>query len=96
MGRYAVAGIVQRRARSGFPVGTLAVNLTGALALGVLVGAGVDGGAVAGFLGGYTTFSTWMAESVTAPTRRGVLNIVVTLAGGLIAAYLGSKLGGIV
>jgi len=46
--------------------GTLIVNLTGAFALGVLTGAGVKGAALlilgTGFLGAYTTFSTWMVE----------------------------------
>ena len=48
------------------PRGTLFVNLTGAFAAGVVAGAGVGTTALlivgTGFLGGYTTFSTWMVE----------------------------------
>jgi fluoride ion exporter CrcB/FEX len=37
------------------PRGTLVVNLTGAFALGVLIGAGVDGDPLVYHRGGYTT-----------------------------------------
>ncbi len=51
-----------------FPIGTFVVNLTGSFALGVLVGASVAERVAfllgTGFMGGYTTFSTWMVESV--------------------------------
>jgi fluoride exporter len=91
--RYGVSGVVQRRTSSGFPLGTLVVNLTGTVALGILVGAGADGAIPAGFLGGYTTFSTWMLESVAAPSPRGATNLAITLAGGVLGAYLGLLLG---
>ena len=49
------------------PLGTLAVNLSGSLFLGVLAGAGVGGDSLlvlgAGLLGSYTTFSTWMVDT---------------------------------
>ncbi|HEX5224923.1 MAG TPA: CrcB family protein, partial [Solirubrobacteraceae bacterium] len=48
-------------------VGTFIVNISGALAFGVLTGAGLGGNALllagAATLGSYTTFSTWMLES---------------------------------
>jgi CrcB protein len=53
---------------SDFPLGTLAVNLTGSFGLGILVGLAAPDRVVfllgTGFGGGYTTFSTWMVESV--------------------------------
>jgi CrcB protein len=70
------------------PRGTLVVNLTGAFAAGVVTGAGVSATALliagTGFLGGYTTFSTWMVE------RRYV---VLSIAAGLGVAALGWLLG---
>jgi len=60
------------RVRTGFPHGTLIINLTGSLILGFLLTA--DFFAVAprvrtmfaiGFLGAYTTFSTYTYESVS-------------------------------
>jgi fluoride exporter len=88
---------VNLRAGRAFPYGTLAVNLTGALALGILAGAGVSGDAQriagVGLLGGYTTFSTWMYETQHVAERghrtRAALNIVLSLALGLVAVWLG-------
>ena len=65
--RFWVDGAVSARFPTDFPIGTFVVNLTGAVALGVLVGAGLPRASLlvvgTGFLGGYTTFSTWMVES---------------------------------
>jgi CrcB protein len=65
--RFRVDSAVSARFPSDFPVGTLVVNLTGAFALGVLLGAAVPHRLAlvlgTGFMGGYTTFSTWMVES---------------------------------
>ena len=92
--RYALDAGVMRRAGAAFHWGTLAVNLTGTVALGLLVRAGT-GGAVStlvavGFLGAFTTFSTWMLETVEL-ARRGrraaaVLNVAASLGLGLILA----------
>jgi CrcB protein len=86
------------------PVGTLLVNLSGSLILGVLVGAGVsgDGYLLTGtaVLGSYTTFSTWMLESRTlaGEGRPGVaaaaINIGASLALGLAAVALGRAIAG--
>jgi CrcB protein len=103
LARWWVGGAVMRwagaRAR-GLPVGTLAVNLTGALALGVLSGAGVagDGLAIAGtgILGSYTTFSTWMLESRRLADEGRPWAVAANLAGslalGLAAVALGRAL----
>jgi CrcB protein len=77
--RFRVDAAVSSRAPGDFPLGTLAVNLTGAFALGMLIGAAASHRLTfilgTGFAGGYTTFSTWMVESV----RLGELNSVVLL-----------------
>jgi CrcB protein len=99
--RFALDGTVARRLGRSFPFGTLAVNLTGALALGVLVGATVGGDALrlagTGLLGAYTTFSTWALEShrlaEDGETRSAALNFAVSLALGLGAAWLGRRIG---
>jgi CrcB protein len=99
--RFAVDGAVARRAARSFPFGTLAVNLSGALALGLLAGLGVAGDAyaVAGTatLGSYTTFSTWMYETQRlaedGDARAALLNLVASLALGLGAVALGRAVG---
>jgi CrcB protein len=98
-GRFLLDGAIAARA---FPFGTLAVNVSGAFALGVLAGAGVSSDAylLAGTatLGSYTTFSTWMFETQRAAEdgRSGVAvaNVVVSVALGLGAAALGRAIGG--
>ena len=65
--RFHVGAVVTARRPSDFPFGTLAVNLTGSFALGVLVGVSAGDAALfvlgTGLLGGYTTFSTWIVEA---------------------------------
>ena len=62
-----MAGLEQRFDRE-VPWGTAVVNLVGALLLGLLVGADPSESADrllgAGFLGSFSTFSTWMVEGV--------------------------------
>ena len=70
--RYALDYGISSRVRGRFPWGTVAVNLSGSLVLGLLAGSvlfqelPVDRYVVfgAGFLGAYTTFSTWLVEVV--------------------------------
>ncbi|MYI56729.1 MAG: CrcB family protein [Acidimicrobiia bacterium] len=80
--------------RESFPWGTLAVNVTGAFALGLLAGAGevttviLAGGA----LGSLTTFSTLAVEAVELwrrNRRRAAVYVTASLVGGVAAAYLG-------
>jgi len=98
--RFGLDALVSIRASGEFPWGTLAVNVTGAAALGVLAGAALHGRALTlagtGALGSYTTFSTWMLES----QRLGedgqldllALNVTLSLVAGLGAAELGRAL----
>jgi CrcB protein len=99
--RYRVGAAVAARVPGDFPLGTLVVNLTGTLALGVLVGAAAPARAHLilgiGFLGGYTTFSTWMVETERLGQAREVVlllaNIAVPMLLGFGAAALGYVLG---
>jgi CrcB protein len=82
------------------PLGTLTVNLSGTFALGVLAGAALrgDGYLLAGTatLGAYTTFSTWMLESVRSGEHGRaaiVVNVLLSLLLGLAAIALGRLVG---
>jgi CrcB protein len=100
-GRFALDSLIAGRSRRGFPFGTLAVNASGALALGLLTGLAVEGNLMVilgtATLGSYTTFSTWMLEThrlaEDAELPAAALNAVLSLAIGLGAAALGHTLG---
>jgi fluoride exporter len=99
--RLLVDRAVSARLPSGFPVGTLAVNVSGAWLLGFLGALALDPHAalLAGtaFVGAYTTFSTWMLETQRlGEERRGrtaAANIVLSVVLGLAAAWLGQLIG---
>ena len=101
--RFLLDVAVAERAAGPFPAGTLAVNLSGALVLGVVAGAALHGAALTvvagGGLGSYTTFSTWMFESQrlgeAGRARLLWLNIGLSLLAGLAALALGHWLGGV-
>ncbi|PQZ54569.1 MULTISPECIES: CrcB family protein [unclassified Microbacterium] len=97
--RYLVDLGVARFAGRRFPWGILLVNLTGSFALGIVTTALPDAAFLlgAGLLGGYTTFSTAMLDTV-ALWRDGerpasAFNAVGMLLLGLLAAGLGLALG---
>jgi CrcB protein len=101
LARFLLDAAVADRFGRGFPLGTLAVNLTGALALGVLVGAALSSDTLrlvgTGLIGSYTTFSTWVLESQRlgedGQAGLGALNFLVSVFAGLAVAWLGRKLG---
>jgi CrcB protein len=70
--RYLAGGAIQRLSPSGFPVGTLFVNVVGCFLIGVFVrfllhmqtSPGMRALLVVGFCGGFTTFATFSIETV--------------------------------
>ena len=87
-GRYWVAGLVQRTIAGRFPLGTLAVNLSGSFLAGVAL-ATTPAGSIAraslvGFAAGFTTFSTWSAESLAMLRTGERVRAAVNLAGMLV------------
>jgi fluoride exporter len=104
LARHVLASLVMRRTSGRQPWGTATVNLVGAVALGVIaglhgverIGADVLTVVGAGFLGGFTTFSTWMVESVRLGERGGsgaLLALAVNSAGLLVAGVAGAAIG---
>jgi CrcB protein len=69
--RYLIGGAIQRSSASGFPVGTMFVNVAGCFLIGVFVryllnmqtSAELRALLVVGFCGGFTTFSTYTFET---------------------------------
>jgi len=97
--RYLVDLGIARLTGTRFPWGVMVINVTGSLALGFVVGM-LPGAAFvvgAGFLGGYTTFSTAMIDTVAlwrdGERRASVLNAVGMLLASVAAAAAGLALG---
>lgn len=100
--RYILSQFVQNKMLSGFPYGTLAVNLIGSFLIGVVF-ALVEKGNISpeyrlfiatGILGGFTTFSAFSLDTLTL-IQEGVylettLYILITLIGGIALAFLGN------
>jgi fluoride exporter len=102
LARFLLIALVSAHADgSRFPLGTFAVNITGALLLGLVTGLAVEGDALVligtATLGSYTTFSTWMLETERL-TEDGQLavatfNILLSLSIGVGAIALGRAIG---
>ena len=104
--RFVLERVVRARWPGQWPWGTFLVNVSGSLALGLVVGVvlahGVDADVRTvvgtGFLGAYTTFSTYAYETVrvgTAP-RRGLAAgyALGSVAASVLAAALGLVIAG--
>lgn len=103
--RFVLDGVVRSRLASIVPAGTLVINVSGSLLLGVITGlvlVGVEPSDFrvvlgTGLIGGYTTFSTAMIETVRLLQQRRLVAAAVNGIGmlilGLGAAVLGVFLG---
>jgi CrcB protein len=105
--RYGLGRLIAGRLRSSFPLGTLLINVSGALLIGLLfaltakkvLSPALQLILATGFLGGYTTFSTLSWEGVQLLRGRsygqGLLYLGGNILPGLLAAACGLLLGGL-
>jgi CrcB protein len=101
LARFLVDGAISSAVGRDFPFGTMVVNISGAVLLGLLTGLalGHDEALLAGTaaVGSYTTFSTWMLETQRLAEerqyRKAVANVVISLVLGVAAAAVGRLLG---
>jgi CrcB protein len=100
--RYAAGCWLERQAGSAFPYGTFAVNLSGSFLIGVVLTLLLDNAPldprlrlflVVGFLGGYTTFSSYAYEVYALADRghwlRAAIYVLGSNALGLVACLAG-------
>jgi len=100
--RYVVVTLTSHAAPSGFPLGTLIVNVSGSLAMGFLTITLVerlDASLIwrvfllAGILGGYTTFSSFSMETVSLLQQgdygRAIINVLSSVVLCLMATGVG-------
>lgn len=103
--RYLVAGWATRQLGTGFPYGTFLINLSGSVVIGIFMAFMARYPAqhhlrlffAVGFLGAYTTFSTFSFESLQLLQQgrplHALLYVVSSAALGIIGAWLGFLLG---
>lgn len=83
------------------PVGIFVVNITGAFVAGVLAGTTLTDElsllALTAFVGGYTTFSTWMLDTLKLADAHALglaaANLAVSVVVGFAAAFAGHAVG---
>jgi CrcB protein len=105
LARYVTASAIMTRFGGRFPLGTLVINVTGSFLIGFLMTMLTERFQldprwrlllVVGFLGGYTTFSSFEWETYTAVRegglRTGMLNVASSVMLGYVAVVLGSIL----
>lgn len=98
--RYILGKLIAQKAKGNFPLGTFIINISGAFLLGVLSTLNPTKNvylfAAEGFLGGYTTFSTFMYEGFTLISSNKRLNafiyITCTVITGITGFFAGSLL----
>ncbi len=106
--RYLIQGWILERTGPSI-LALFVINVSGAFALGLVTTLAVERNLInpdirllltTGFLGGYTTFSSWMLESFqlleTGNLPRAAVNVVGSAVIGLVAVYLGIVAGRIV
>ncbi|MED0961660.1 fluoride efflux transporter CrcB [Bacillus paramycoides] len=101
--RFAISNWFKERNKTSFPIATFLINITGAFLLGYIIGKGITTSwqllLGTGFMGAFTTFSTFKLESIQLLNRKNFCTFFLYLSAayiiGITFAFLGMKLGGI-
>lgn len=109
MSRYWLSGLMERFFSFGIPLGTFTVNVLGCFLFGVAWAAGVERmvlsvelrvAILTGFLGSFTTFSSFLFETNRLVEQGawylGVANLVLQIGLGFVAYRVGATVGGLV
>jgi CrcB protein len=101
--RYFLGGWISERFGSGFPLGTVFINVSGSFIIGLFLTLIGERFVVAdwwrplvaiGFLGSYTTFSTFSFETLALAQQGSfglaAVNVIGSVAGSLLGVYLGT------
>ncbi len=95
--RYGLGQLLAAKLNKSFPWAVFLINVSGAFLLGVVLGAELSGGWLLlladGFLGAYTTFSTFMVEGFELFAGRKILNAVLYISGTVLLGLLAFAVG---
>jgi CrcB protein len=94
--RYSLGKIISEKTKTKFPFGTFVINITGAFLLGIVSSISISINwyvlLADGFLGAYTTFSTFMYEGFSL-FDNNKLNAYVYIMGSLVLGIIGFLMG---
>jgi CrcB protein len=102
LSRYGLCGLTQKLTGAGFPYGTLLVNVLGCLIIGFIMQIGLNTDFMSkslrlaitlGFLGAFTTFSTFSYETVTYIQNGAWLHAAANIAMNLVLCIIATLLG---
>jgi len=95
--RFQLGKMISKKANTVFPIGTFIINISGAVFLGVLTAIDVNNQVSLlfgqGFLGAYTTFSTFMYEGFNLFQGNEKKNACTYIVGSIILGIIGYTAG---
>ena len=100
--RWTLAAAIQKQVGSAFPAGTFVVNVAGSIAIGVVMGffiargtesSGLRVALTAGFMGGFTTYSSFAFETWLLIERRSLAVAALNVVGTLVVCLGGCAVG---
>lgn len=97
LARFGLGRYIASKSKSAFPASTLLINITGAFLLGILSQLSVSNEITLflgdGFLGAYTTFSTFMYEGFSLLNEKKVLNALIYIVSSFVIGIFGFFIG---
>ncbi|PLS04303.1 fluoride efflux transporter CrcB [Neobacillus cucumis] len=101
LSRFGLSKLIKRRYPSTFPIATFIINLLGSFLLGLIFGANLENTwrllLGTGFMGAFTTFSTFKLENIQLQANRNwkvsILYLGLSYTLGIVLAFIGIKLG---
>ena len=95
--RFQLGKVIAQKSNSLYPVGTFIINISGAIFLGIVTGMNVGNNTYLlladGFLGAYTTFSTFIYEGFALFNENEKTNAIVYILSTLILGVIGYIIG---
>lgn len=95
--RYSLGKFIAKRSKTAFPYATFFINITGAILLGIISSMTMKTSLYAlfadGFLGAYTTFSTFMFEGFNLFKNNKRFNALIYIVGSIVIGVIGFIIG---
>lgn len=99
--RFWVSNWIKRKVPSSFPIATLIVNLVGSFLLGLIIGVNLEHSLQlllgVGFMGAFTTFSTFKLENIQLHAEKKwktlMLYLGLSYTFGMFLAFIGIQIG---